>query len=194
MAVNQNDIYVGMPEQSTTGAIHMGATTLTAPTSAISELPSGYDASGYVNEDGLELTTDLSTTKIKDWSGSVVRELLDEFSGEITWNEMEFSETSLKHAFGESNVTVTPATATTHKQIKTAIKGEMPPQKSWVFDMKDGDKRMRIYVPNGQVKSSGTYSFKSNEVVVIPITLATYPDASGNSIYIFTDDGKVASA
>ena len=60
--------------------------------------------------------------------------------------------------------------------------------------MKDGDARMVIVVPKGQVTENGETSFVSNGAVSWPVTLSCYPDESGKSIYVYTDDGEVESA
>jgi hypothetical protein len=36
--------------------------------------------------------------------------------------------------------------------------------------------------------------FVANDAVKLPLTLTTYPDDSGNNIYIYVDDGLVAAA
>jgi hypothetical protein len=55
--------------------------------------------------------------------------------------------------------------------------------------MKDGNARIVIVVPNGQVTEVGEVTFAANEPVGWNVTLSTYPDESGNSIYVMTDDG-----
>jgi hypothetical protein len=44
-------------------------------------------------------------------------------------------------------------------------------------------------VPNGQVTERGEISFVKTEAVKLPITLKTFPDASGNHIYVYSNDG-----
>jgi hypothetical protein len=58
--------------------------------------------------------------------------------------------------------------------------------------MKDGDSKILIVVPDGQVTEVGDVTFTSNGAVGWAVTLACYPDAAGESIYIYTDDGEVA--
>jgi len=60
--------------------------------------------------------------------------------------------------------------------------------------MKDGAARVRIVVPDGQVTNVDEIDFVANDAVKLPLTLTTYPDDSGNNIYIYVDDGLVAAA
>jgi hypothetical protein len=59
--------------------------------------------------------------------------------------------------------------------------------------MKDGNARIVVLVPNGQVTEVGEVTFAANAAVGWQVTLSTYPDDSGNCIYIMTDDGVVSA-
>ena len=75
-----------------------------------------------------------------------------------------------------------------------ALGAHLPEAQSWVFLMKDGDARIVILVPNGQVTEVGEVTFAANAAVGWEVTLSCYPDTEGESIYILTDDGEVESA
>lgn len=189
MAVNAQKVLVGMPDQATTGAILSAPLGTTLPTSAVDTLDAAFGDSGFVSSDGLTLGLDISTSDIRDWSGSLVRRLKESFDGTLSWTHLETNEAALKNAFGNSNVTATAATTTHGAQLAVAINGELPAAKSWVFKMKDGTNRIMIVVPNGQVTSLADVNFTSSDAIGWEVTLAAYPDGSGNHIYIFTDDG-----
>lgn len=191
MTVDATNVRIGTPDQKTTGAIMDAVIGSTLPTDAISTPDKAFTPSGYCSEDGLTLTKDVSTNDIKDWSGSIVRKVLESFDGTITWTEIEMTYESMCHAFGTDNVTKTAATAEHGEQLTLKIGANLPAARSWVFNMKDGDSRIRIVVPNGQVTSVDEITFNSTDAVSLPITLSCYPDANGDSIIIYTDDGKV---
>lgn len=193
-ALDVSKVLVGAPDQKTTGAVLDAPLGTKLPTSATEELDNAFTSSGYVSEDGLALKTDRSTNDIKEWSGSVVKKLLDSFDGTITWSEMQMSYEALCHAFGTSAVTKTTATTEHGEQVTLAINSAMPEARSWAFRMKDGNARILIVVPNGQVTSVDEIDFVSSDSVKLPITLSCYPDSSGNSIYIYVDDGVKAAA
>lgn len=188
------DVRIGAPEQSTTGAIKHAPLGTTLPTlSSISNtgvtLDPAFTGNEYVSEDGLTLSPSMSTTNIKDWSGAVVRKLLEEFDGTLSWTMISTDQGALEIAFGEDYVTNSAATTLHGAQLRAALGAHLPDAQSWVFLMKDGDARVVIVVPDGQITEVGDVTFVANNAIGWNVTLSTYPDSSGNSIYIMTDDG-----
>ena len=57
--------------------------------------------------------------------------------------------------------------------------------------MKDGDARMKVLVPNGQVTTLDSITFVANDAIKLPVTVSCYDDGTGtgDSITIYTDDG-----
>jgi hypothetical protein len=194
MTVTQDDVFVGAPDQQVTGAILTGPETDTIPTTIDDFVETGLANSGYVGEDGVTITPTESTESIKDWSLKVIRKILTEFDSTIAWAHLALDEFSLKNYMGDDNVEVTPATVAHGTQTRAAIAGEMRPVKAWYFKIKDGARRALIMVPHGQVTERGEIALLASAAITLPVTLTTYPDAAGKNIYIFLDDGKVASA
>jgi len=191
MAVNSNNVFIGGPDQATTGAILSGAGAL--PTTIAGTIPGTFVESGYISEDGLKLTPSISTESIKDWSGKEIRKVLTEFTGELSWAHLELNAASLGNYFGDANVTTTAATSGHGTQYSVKLKGEDLPTKEWIFKIKDGNKKILITVPFGQVTDRGEIEFVSSSAITLPVTLSTYPDANGVSVYIYTDDGVVTA-
>ena len=135
----------------------------------------------------------MSTTDIKDWSGATVRKVLETFDGTLAWTMISTNAGALGVAFGEDHVSTEAASTTHGKQTRTELGVHLPGARSWVFLMKDGDARIVIVVPNGQVTEVGEVTFASNAAVGWAVTLSTYPDENGESIYIMTDDGVVTA-
>ena len=84
------DVRVGAPDQKVTGAIKhapLGTTipTLADITKAAVTINQAFTGDEYVSEDGLTLSPSISTTDIKDWSGSTVRKVLESFDGTLSW-------------------------------------------------------------------------------------------------------------
>lgn len=196
---NTKDVRIGAPDQKTTGAIKhapLGTTlpVLTDITTAAVTLNSAFVGDEYVSEDGLTLTPSMSTTEIKDWSGSTVRKVLESFDGTLSWIMISTNQGAMEVAFGTDYVTTSAASTTHGAQTRTALGAHLPEAQSWVFLIKDGDARIVIVVPNGQVTEVGEVTFASNAAVGWQVTLSCYPDSSGECIYIMTDDGAVTSA
>lgn len=199
MAVDAKKVLIGTPDQLTTGAIlnaPLGTTlpTLDSITASAVTLDEAFEDAGYASSDGLTLTPDYSTNDIAEWGGAVVRRVLEQFTGTISFTLIQTDENSFKMAFGDDHVEVVAATKDHGAQIKAAIGAQLPEAKSWVFKMKDGDARMLIVVPNGQVTSLDEITFNSTDPIGWAIELSCYRDDSGESIYILTDDGVVSSS
>ena len=192
MALDKSNVLIGTPNQLTTGAIAKAAIGTALPTDATTALNASFTDSGYVSENGLSLTPSVSTADIRDWSGTLVRRIIQTFDGTLSWEMLQTDEQAMKVAFGDENVTATAATSAHGNQLAVSLGAELPERASWVFSMKDGDHRMRIVVPDGQITTVGEVSFTSSAAIVWPVTLSCYPDASGKSIYIYTDDGETA--
>lgn len=192
------DVRIGAPDQKTTGAIKhapLGTAmpTLSDITKASVALNNAFVGDEYVSEDGLTLTPAMSTTDIKDWSGSTVRKVLESFDGTLAWTMISTNPGAMGVAFGEDYVTTESATTTHGEQTRTALGAHLPEAQSWVFLMKDGDARIVITVPNGQVTEVSEVTFASNAAVGWGVTLSCYPDENGECIYIMTDDGVVTA-
>jgi len=189
MPIDSKKVIVGAPNQETTGAIKTAPMSAALPTDARTPLASTYNGGGYVSEEGLQLTPTYNTVDITDWSGSLVRRVLDTFTGEITYTSIQMDEQALKDSFGDDNVAVAAANSTHGKQVAVKIGNRLPGEKRWNFDMKDGDNLIRVCVPRGQVTKVGEIGFVRNKPIGLANTLTCYADANGNSVYIYTDDG-----
>jgi hypothetical protein len=194
MSVTATNVLTGAPDQLTTGPILSAPRGTALPDSLDAEIDAAFEDSGYISEDGLTLTPERSTEQVKDWSGSVVRELLTEFSAKLAWAHLETNEQSLKNYLGDDNVTVEAATTTEGKRITALLRSTEMPRKPWIFKVKDGDARVLIVVPDGQVSETGEVSFVKSGAITWPVTLATYPDSNGVNVYVYLDDGQVLTA
>lgn len=195
---NTSDVRIGAPDQKTTGAIlhapkGTAIPTLSDITKAAVNLNSAFTGNEYVSEDGLTLSPAMSTTDIKDWSGQTVRKVLESFDGTLSWTMISTNEGALSIAFGEDNVTSVTASTAHGAQVQATLGAYLPDEMAWVFLMKDGDARIVIAVPDGQITEVGEVTFASNAAVGWNVTLSCYPDSNGNCIYIMTDDGVVTT-
>lgn len=191
--IDVSKVLVGSPDQLTTGAVFDAPVGTKIPTSVGAALDEAFKSSGYVTKDGIQLTPDRSTTDITDWGGNTVRTLLDGFTTNISWSEMQMDEDALRHAFGSDAVQAVPATSEHGRQVSLSVGPDLPEPRSWAFKMKDGKARILIVVPNGQVTKVDSISFTSSDAVALPITLSCLPDSSGKTVYIYTDDGVVSA-
>ena len=191
MPVSAADVMVGAADQETTGAILNHDTGQSKPSNALDNL-NGYQDSGYISSDGLTLTPEYNTTDITEWNGALVRRIIESFNGTLSWAHLETNEESLRTWAGD--VDVTEATADVGKTIEAGLGAHEHPHRTWAFRIKDGERRILIWVPDGQVTSAGEVTFTKSGAVTWPVTLSTYPDKHGNCIYIILTDGKTTTA
>lgn len=199
--LNVAEVYIGKPDQSlTTGAVQAAApmtgmsngdVTIDART-ALDAAVWGNGA-GYVSEDGVTLSQQRSTRDLPDWGKVAVRPLLDSWDGTIHFRMLSTSRLTMEWLAGEDNVTWTAATKTAGNQMKVGLGAALPPAHAWVFSMKDEDRRMRIYVPNGVVSEVGDTNFTASDGVMWDLTIKCTDDGTGHAIYILTDDGLLAA-
>ena len=194
MTVKAENVLTGAPDQLTTGPILSAAKGSPLPTAVGQALDPAFVDSGYISDEGLTLTPERSDESIRDWSGSEIRRILTEFGVTLAWAHLETNEASLRNYLGDNNVTVTAADATNGKRIAAKIANAELPRKSWVYKIKDGLARVLIVVPDGQVTETGEVAFIKTGALTWPVTLTTYPDASGVHVYVYLDDGTVLTA
>src|SRR5690242_4074173 len=177
---------------ATTGGVLIGTAGASLPTSA-SATTTGFTALGYVGEDGLTETIDRTTDKIKAWGGDVVKVTQSEFSVTYGFTLYETQNADvLKTVFGASNVTTTAATASTGTLQAVKVNSQVRSKKPMIFDMVDGNAKIRIVVPAGQVSLSGDLSYTDAGVVGYPCTVEAFADSSGNQAYHYLDNGIFA--
>lgn len=194
--VNSNEVYLLGPDQSTTtGAVLKAAIGATAPTDARTALGTGWSsAAGYLSENGITLNINRSTTPIKDWGLNNVRTATTDFTTNITGEFLQMDKDTAEMLFGAENVTYTAATTTEPAKLKISIGPSMPDPAAFAFNMKDGNRRGRLYIPNGQITTVGSPTFVPGSGNVWPFTMDCYDDGTGHSVHLFLDDGTVQSA
>ena len=193
--INPAQVYLPSPDQSTTtGAVAVAPLNTAAPTDARTALPTAWQSGGYIDENGIALGISKSCTAIKDWAMSNVRKALTDYDGTISLSFLQVDQFAAERILGAANVDVTAATQTAGQNIKMGIGPNVAPAESWCFSMKDENRRIRVYIPNGQITEiSGDVSFTPGAANVWPCTLSTYDDGTGHSIYVIYDDGVVSA-
>ena len=192
--VNSASVYMPTPDQTASvGAVAVAAVGTTAPTDARTALSGTWTTGGYIGEDGISLSINKTFTTVKDWSQSPVRKALTDFDGTISIPWLQVDQFFATEAFGSSNVAVTAATSTHGTQMKVSVGPDVPDIKAWCFSMKDGNRRVRVYVPKGQITEIGDVPFTPTAPNAYPSTLSCYDDGTGHSVYVFYDDGVVSS-
>ena len=194
MSIDAAKVLTGAPYQTpTTGGVSIAPMGSTLPGEAASVLDTAFTPCGYVSEDGVSLSQSYNTVSVKDWSRKTVRTLLDEFTGEVSFQFIQTGYEELCAIFGEEHVTQTEATSEHGTQLAVEIGAHLPDPACFSFDMKDGDARVRVVLPNAQATPDGDLSFVANDPIKWGCRLTCNADSNGQSIYIYTDDGVVSA-
>jgi hypothetical protein len=190
---NARNVAAGKP--LATGGVLIGDLGAEAPEDARTALDSAFVAAGYVGEDGLTETTDRSTEKVKAWGGDIVKVLQTDFSVTYSFTFIEtHNSTVLETVYGDANVTTAPATGSAGTLRTVKVNADTLPHKSFVFDMRDGDSRIRIYVPDGQVTEVGEVTYSDGELIGYQVTVEAFRDSELNANALkFLDDGVTSS-
>ncbi len=191
--VNSKQVFTGGPDQAVTGAILRAPLGTALPATIADALDAAFIASGYIDENGFKLTPERTLQSIKDWSLATIRDALQEFNASMAWAHLETNAASLKNYAGDANVTVTAPTVSAGTRIKAVLNGSEAPRYCWAIRIKDGIRRMLIIAPDAGMTKQEAIEFKKAIAVKWGIEVKTYPDSSGNYVYIYTDDGVVTA-
>lgn len=197
MALDTTKVIIGLPEQTkTTGALMRGDVITTIPETFDDALAAiaNFSSSGYIGEDGASLATDLSVTDIREWKGGTVRKTVTSLDGTLSLAVIQADYDGWCQLLGEENVARVAATAEHGEQLHIKIGAHLPEPQAWALRMKDGDYRMIVLVPNGQVTSGLDITFSPSEAIALPIEISSNDDGTGESIHIYTDDGQKVKA
>ncbi|AOZ65117.1 major tail protein [Arthrobacter phage Greenhouse] len=119
MTTKVANVFTGAPDQLVTGAILRAPVGTALPASIASALDPAYTDSGYIGPDGLKLTPNTKLSDIKDWSGTTIRKVLEEFAAELGWSHLELSTEALRAYFGDLNVAVIASQAFLNAPVLT---------------------------------------------------------------------------
>lgn len=191
MANTAANVVAGVP--LATGGVLLGTDSSVAPDDATSTLV-GFNAAGYIGEDGVTETNERSSDKVRAWGGSTVKVVQSEHNVTYQFTFLEtLNANVLKAVYGEDNVTTTVATPTSGTLHAVKINGATLPHMPFDFEIKDGDAKIRIYVPDGQITEVGDITYSDTEVIGYEVTVEAFDDELGNKAYKYLDDGKFSA-
>lgn len=183
-----NDVLVASPVTGTGGVLRAPLGT-PIPADSTTALSAPFVPQGYVGEDGISMTTDRSTEKIRAWGGDSVRTVQTEHDVTFSLTFLETTELTLKAVFGDTNVTATAAGAGSGNRLAVQVKSDVLPSQVWAFDMKDGKKKVRVVLPNASITEVGDTQFVHSDATGYEVTIDALPDEDGVKAYIYSDDG-----
>lgn len=191
MALPSTDyIGAGTPNIAVTGGVLAGPLGTPVPTSASASINAAIKALGYVSEDGLESQGERNVEKIKDWNADIIAQLQTEHSVRFGLTLYAVWDADVcREVFGADNVTVTAATPSSGQLITVRETGSTLPNRVFIFDMRNGDKKLRIVLPNAKISEVGENKFAAGELAGFKITVEAFKDDAGVKAYRYLDDG-----
>lgn len=194
MAADAKNVYAAEP--LATGSCLVAPLGTAGPTSATSALNVAFVDLGHIGEDGFTETTDRSVDKKKNFGGSTVKVLQTDYTHTFKFVLLEsLNADVLKAVYGADNVTVTAANGAHGAQVAITKNAKKLPKQSWVIDTTDSelDAFYRNYIPEGQIITVGDVTVVHTDTIMYEVELEAFPDASGNNVYTYTDDGQMGS-
>lgn len=180
MALGDNkNVLVGIPDVS--GGLWVSdlvTSTAALPTADTELETAGFTPVGFISEDGVTEANERDTDKVKAWGGDTVRILQNEHNITYSFTFLEMgNEDVLKLLFGEDNVTTAAGVTTIKKNAKILD------HKTFVIEVLDGDKKIRLVIPDGQITETGERQFSHQEVLQVEVTIEAFNDEDGNKGY-----------
>lgn len=158
------------------GAFYKAPLATPLPTSAAATPPlnTAFVDLGYISEDGVTQTIDADTSDIKAWqNGDIVRTIQTSHKVSYQMTMIETKKEVLELFYSDPDATAA-AVKITGKQAK---------HETYVLDVLDGDKTVRLVIPDGQVTERGEVTFKNEEAIGYQVTIVAYPDNKGVKVY-----------
>lgn len=163
------------------------------PATPFAALDPAMLALGYISEDGVSETIGRDTERIKAWGGDSVAVLQTEHSVTYEYTMIEALRLEVnREVFGEPNVTEVAATPTTGRILAVKLRADTLPHRARCIEIADGDKRVRIWLPDSQITETGDVTYADNSLIAYPVTVEAFADEDGNKAYKYTDDGVLA--
>ena len=174
-----------------TGGILSGPKGSPLPTDVSSTIDASIVGVGYISDDGVSESMNRETDKIKAWGGDVVKIVQSEHSVTYQYTMIEAARAEVnREVYGEPNVTATVANTTHGTLLAIKVTAEQLPHRVRVMEIKDGDARVRIVLPDSQITEVGDITYQDASIIAYPVTVEAFPDDSGVKAYKYTDDGK----
>ena len=188
-----SNVVAGKP--LSTGAILVAPLGTALPTTVDTAPNVAFVNTGYIGEAGVTENNARSVEKIRAWGGDTVKVTQTEHTLTYQFEFIESLNTEvLKTVYGTANVTTTAASASKGTLQSIKITSDVLPHKSYIFEIKDGDAKVRIVIPDGQITEIGETTYSDAAAISYQVTVECFPDSSAGKAYKYTDDGVKSAA
>lgn len=155
------------------GAVWVAPIGTTLPTDATTALGSTFTSLGFISADGLTNNVSSDTTEIREWGGTTVEVLEDNFSDEFSCTLIEgINPDVLKLVHGN-------ATGSLSAGLSVIAGAADRTEQIFVVDMiLRGGVVKRIVIPRGHITEVGEITYRRNQAVGYKITIAALYDTA----------------
>lgn len=166
-----------------------GATGVTLPTDASTELGADFHHVGAITTEGISESTNQDRQDIFIWqNNTLARTLPGNYTKQFSFAAAETNLITVGIQFPGSTITQTEEGLTV---------AEVAPDtdiRSWVLHGIDGTRALRIVIPLGEVVERGDVAWSAGNITVYQWTLRAYVDSSGIVAYRYYLDEALADA
>lgn len=189
---SQRDVLqIVAPSPRVGGGVMRGNVGAALPTTALGEISDvSVKDLGIIGDNGLTRAEDRSNSEQYDWGGNLIAVLQERYGLTLTFSFLQVMNADVNKAvFGDSNVTVTPATAEAGTEIRVLMNSKLLDMGSWVFDGQYQNVAMRLVVPLARITALGDVTWVHSGLCRYDVTLKPFPDSAGNHAYQYWNDG-----
>ena len=179
MTVSSDNTFVATPDKVSGGLLFREFDAEGAlPTDATTAL-TAFVEGGYISEDGVTESQERDVEKVKAWGGDTIRVLQNEHTKTFAFTFAEMGNIDvLKLVYGDENVKTGADGA-----VEILHNSKTLPHKSFVIEVLDGDKKIRKFIPDGQIIETGELQLVHSGIMSMEVTIEAFPDADGNKVY-----------
>lgn len=189
MSNSAANVSAGKPKVA--GAIFSAPAGTALPTTAAAALNNAFVGLGYVSEDGVTHTKDITSGQVRAWGGDVV---LNYEEGETETYQLTLLESMniavLKEIYGQDNVTGTALSSGITVQSKPGSRVA----RAWVIDeIMKGNVLRRTVIPRGTITAIGEIVHRDNDAIGYQITISAEADDAGFQHYEYMQNATAQS-
>ena len=177
---NTANVLAGIPDSS--GGLWVADKVVESadyPEAATELAAAGFKAVGFISEDGVTESQERDVEKVKAWGGDTIRVLQNEHTKTFAFTFAEMGNIDvLKLVYGDENVIEGADGA-----IDILHNSKTLPHKSFVIEVLDGNKKIRKFIPDGQIIETGELQLVHSGIMSMEVTIEAFPDADGNKVY-----------
>jgi hypothetical protein len=178
------------PSPRVTGGVRVAPLGTPLPTDATTALNAAFISLGRISDDGVDKTESRPKTDKFDWGGSLIASLQDSFMLTLKFKLLQLVNADVQRTVhGDSNVTVTPATATSGTRLASAINSKLLDQGVYVIDAYYQQTSGRLVIPIARPVEVGQLKWVHKDLAAYELTVQAFADNDNNMAYEYWDDG-----